>query len=74
MASLAVLAGTYVKKMFIEMLGYYSDRPLTIPVGTDSQSAMDTAQSPKETARIRHIARPFHFIGHCVSNGIVKLF
>jgi hypothetical protein len=73
-ASLALMAGTYIKKVFNEMLGYYSNRPLTIPVGTDSQSAMDTAQSPKETARTRHIARRFHFIRHCVGTGMVKLF
>jgi hypothetical protein len=32
MASLAVMAGVHIKKMFNEMLGYYSDRPLSIPV------------------------------------------
>jgi hypothetical protein len=74
MASLCVMAGSYVKKVFNEMLGHYSDRPLTIPVGTDSQSAMDTAQSPKETARTRHIARRFHFVRHCVGNGMARLF
>jgi hypothetical protein len=74
MASLAVMAGCYVKKVFNEMLGFYSDRPLTIPLGTDSQSAMDTAQSPKETSRTRHIARRFHYVRHCVANGMVQLF
>jgi hypothetical protein len=56
MASLAVMSGSYIEKVFNEMLGFYSDRPLTIPVGIDSQSAMDTVQSLKETICIRHIA------------------
>jgi hypothetical protein len=53
------------------MAGHYSDRPLTIP---DSKSAMDNANSPKETNRTRHIARRFHYVGHCVGNGTVTLF
>jgi hypothetical protein len=51
MASLCVMAGSYIGKIFNEMLGFYSDRPLTIPVGIDSKSAMDSALSPKDTAR-----------------------
>jgi hypothetical protein len=74
MASLCAMAGSYIKKVFNEMLVHYSDRPLTIPGGNDSQSAMDTATSPKETSRIRHIARRFHFVRHCIANGMVKLF
>jgi hypothetical protein len=74
MASLTVMSGSYIKKVFTEMLGYYSDRPLTIPVGIDSQSAMVTAQSPKETNRTRNIARRFHYVRHCIGNGITKLF
>jgi hypothetical protein len=74
MASLATMASSYIKKVLNEMLGHYSDRPLTIPVGIDSQSAMDTAQSPKDTNRTRHIARRFHYVRHCVGNGIIKLF
>jgi hypothetical protein len=35
---------------------------------------MDTANSPKETARTRHIARRYHFVRHAVGNGMVKLF
>jgi hypothetical protein len=62
------------KKVFNDISGHYSDRPLTIPVGTDSQSAMDTANSPKETNRVRHIARRFHFIRHCIGNGMTTLF
>jgi hypothetical protein len=56
------------------MAGHYSDRPLTIPVGTDSKSAMDNASSPKETNRTRHIARRFHHVRHCVGNITVTLF
>jgi hypothetical protein len=39
--------GSYIKKVFNETLGHYSDRRLTIPVGTDSQSAMDTGDFTK---------------------------
>jgi hypothetical protein len=55
-ASLAVMAGSYLKKFINEISGHYSDRLLTIPVGTDSQSEIDTANSPKETSHTRHIA------------------
>jgi hypothetical protein len=74
MASLAVIAGCHTKKLYNEIAGYYSDRILTIPLGTDSKSAMDTANSPKETNRTRHIARRFHYVRHCVGNGTVTLF
>jgi hypothetical protein len=68
MASLCVMSGSYIKKVLNETLGYHSDRPLTIPVGTDSQSAMDTANSQRETNRTPYIVR------HCVGNRTVKLF
>jgi hypothetical protein len=74
MASLCVMAGSYIKKVFNEISGHYSDRPLTIPVGTDSQSAMDTVNSPKETNRTRHIVRRLHFVRHCIGNGMTTLF
>jgi hypothetical protein len=74
MGSLAAMAGTFVKKIVNELAGYASDRPLTIPVGTDSQAAMDTAQSARETARTRHIARRFHYVRHLVRNGSIQLF
>jgi hypothetical protein len=35
-ASLAVMAGSYLKKFINEISGHYSNRPLTIPVVTDS--------------------------------------
>jgi hypothetical protein len=73
MASLYVMACTYIKKVCNEMLGYYSDRPLTIPVGTDSQSAMVIANSPKETARKRRITRRYNFVRHAVGIGMKKL-
>jgi hypothetical protein len=66
------ISGSYIKKVFNEMLGYYSDRPLTIPIGIDSQSTMDTAQSPKETSRTRYMAWSFHYVRHCVGNRIAK--
>jgi hypothetical protein len=60
MASHCVIAGPNIKEVFNEILGHYSDRPLTIPIGTDSESALDTANSPKEKSRTRHITRRFH--------------
>jgi hypothetical protein len=74
MASLCVMAGSYIRKVVNEMLGFYSDRPLTIPIGIDSKSAMDTALSPKDTARTRHIARRYHFVRRCTGNGSTILF
>jgi hypothetical protein len=62
------------EKIINEITGHYSDRPLTIPVGTESQSGIDTANSPKETSHTRHIARRFPYGRHCVANGTVVLF
>ncbi|KAG7366302.1 hypothetical protein IV203_028972 [Nitzschia inconspicua] len=56
------------------MLGHDSDRPLTIPLGIDSQSAMDMANSHKETSRTRHIARRYHYVRFAQMNGETKLF
>jgi hypothetical protein len=73
-ASITVMSGCYIRKIFNELLGYDSDRPLSIPLGIDSQSAMDTAQSERETNRTRHIARRFHYVRHATHTGSTVLF
>jgi hypothetical protein len=74
MASIAVMSGSYIRKIYNEILGYDSDRPLSILLGIDSQSAMDTAYSGRETNRTRHIARRFHYVRLSTHNGSVSLF
>jgi hypothetical protein len=57
--SLAIMASTYIRKVFNELHGRDTDYPLSIPIGIDSQSVIDTAQSTRETQRTRHIARRY---------------
>jgi hypothetical protein len=45
------MAATYVKKVFNELHGIDPDYHLTIPIGIDSKSAIDTANSHKDTQR-----------------------
>jgi hypothetical protein len=68
------MAATYVKKVFNEIHGIDPDYQLTIPIGIDSKSAIDTANSHKETQRTRHFQRRFHFIRVAVSSGQISLF
>jgi Reverse transcriptase (RNA-dependent DNA polymerase) len=74
LASLATMAAFYIRKVYNELHGIDSDRQLTIPLGIDSQSAMDTAISYKETQRTRHFSRRFHFIRIAVASSQVILF
>ena len=74
MSSLAIMASSYVRKVYNELNNKDSDTPLTIPLGIDSKSAMDTAQSSKETQRTRHIARRYHFVRFEVNASRVVLF
>jgi hypothetical protein len=74
MAALAVMAAFFIRKVYNELHGLDSDHQLTIPIGIDSQSAMDTAISYKETQRTRHFARRFHFIRLQVASSQVVLF
>jgi hypothetical protein len=68
------MSGSYIRKIYNEILVYDSDRPLSIPLGIDAQSAMDTAHSGRETNRTRHIARRFHYVRLSTHNGSVILF
>jgi hypothetical protein len=51
-----------VEKIYNEFYGHDPDYLLTTPIGIDSQSAIDTANSFREIQRTRHIARRFHFV------------
>jgi hypothetical protein len=53
MSSLAAMAATFIRKVYNGLHGYEADHILTIPIGIDSQSAIDAAQSNKETQRTR---------------------
>jgi hypothetical protein len=74
MASLATMTAFYVKKVFIELHGIDPDCQLTIPISVDSQSAIDTAISHKETQRTRHFQRRFHFIRIAIASSQVIIF
>jgi hypothetical protein len=74
MAALAAMAAFYIRKVYNELHGVDSDHQLTIPIGIDSKSAMDTAISYRETQRTRHFARRFHFIRLAVASSQVILF
>ena len=72
--SLALMGAAFCRKLFNEFQGYDPDRPLTIPLGVDAQSAIDTARSSKETGRTRHIARRFHYVRLENASGRAVLF
>ncbi|KAG7357481.1 hypothetical protein IV203_002169 [Nitzschia inconspicua] len=73
-ATSGLMAAAFIRKVFNEILGFNSDKPLTIPLGIDSQSAMDTANSHKETSRTRHIARRYHYVRFAQMNSETTLF
>ena len=73
-ASLAAMAAYYVKKVHNELHGIDPDYNLTIPIGIDSQSALDTAESHKETQRTRHFQRRYHFLRTAVGASQIILF
>ncbi len=72
--SLALMGAAYYRKLYNEFQGNDIDRPLTIPLGVDAQSAKDTAQSSRETGRTRHIARRYHYVRIEAASGRTKLF
>jgi hypothetical protein len=72
--SLATMAETYLRKVFNEAHGRDTDYPLSIPIGIDSQSAIDTAQSTRETQRTHHIARRYHLTPVAIGNSQIVLF
>ena len=74
MGSLSTMASIYQTKIYNEFEGHDSDRPITIPIGLDSKSAIDTAKSERETQRTRHIARRYHFMRICNSTSRIIMF
>jgi hypothetical protein len=74
MGALAAMAAFFNRKVYNELHGIDPDYPLTIPIGIDSKSAMDTAVSYKETQRTRHFSRRFHFIRIAIASSQIILF
>ena len=74
MGALAVMAGMYLVKIYNEFEGEDSDKPVTVPIGLDSKSAIDTAKSERETQRTRHIAQGYHFLRLCNSSSRITMF
>jgi hypothetical protein len=72
--SLAAMACYYVRKIYNEFHGLDQDHHLTIPIGIDSQSAIDTANSFRDTQRTKHIARRFHFVRFAIGSSQITLF
>jgi hypothetical protein len=68
------MAGAFCRKIYNEIHGRPADMPLTIPLGLDSQSAIDTANSFKETQRTRHIARRFHYVRFAIMRADIVVF
>jgi hypothetical protein len=56
MGVLAAMAASFIREGHNELHGIDPDYPLTTPIGIDSESAMDTAVSYKDTQRARHFS------------------
>jgi hypothetical protein len=72
--ALATVASHYVKKIYNEFYCHDPDYQIKIPIGIDSQSAIDTANSFRETQRTKHIARRFHFVLFAIGSSQITLF
>jgi hypothetical protein len=72
--TLALMASSYVKKVYNELNGRDADTPLTIPIGVDSKAATDIAASEKDTKRTRHMQCRMHYWRECNTNGTSKTF
>jgi hypothetical protein len=68
------MASHYAKKLYNEFYGHDPGYHITIPIGIDSQSAIDTANSFRETQRTKHIARRFHFMKFAIGSSQITLF
>jgi hypothetical protein len=74
MGALAAMLTFFIRKVHNELHGIDPDYSLTIPIGIDSKSAMDTAVSYEETQRTRHFSRRFHFIRIAIASSQITLF
>jgi hypothetical protein len=72
--ALATMHHTTSGKIYNEFYGFDPDYNITIPIGIDSQSAIDTANSFRETQRTKHIARRFHFVRFAIGCSQSVLF
>jgi hypothetical protein len=61
-AAFGVSGCEHARQVFQEMHGLDADTALTIPILTDSQSAMAMASSDRDTRRTRHIRRRCHCV------------
>ena len=68
------MACYYIRKIYNEFYGLDPNYQLTIPIGIDSQSAIDTANSFRETQRTKHISRRFHFVRFAIGCSQITLF
>jgi hypothetical protein len=67
-AAFGVSGCEHTRQLFQELHGLDPDTPLTIPILTDSQSAMAIASSERDTRRTRHIRRRYHYVRFQISN------
>ncbi len=67
-AAFGISGCEHTRQVFQEMHGLDADTALTIPILTDSQSAMAMASSDHDTRRTRHIRRRYHYVRIQISN------
>ena len=53
---------TNSKQVIHELYGNKADKPLSVPLLCDSESAIAIGKNQKDTKRTRHIQRRFHFV------------
>jgi hypothetical protein len=68
-AAFGVSGCEHTRQLFQELHGLDPDTPLTIPILTDSQSAMAMASSDRDTRRTRHIRRRYHYVRFQIARG-----
>ena len=68
-AAFGVSGCEHTRQLFQELHGLDPDTPLTIPILTDSQSAMAMASSDRDTRRTRHIRRRYHYVRLQIAQG-----
>ncbi|KAG7369973.1 reverse transcriptase RNA-dependent DNA polymerase [Nitzschia inconspicua] len=71
-ATSGLMAAAFIWKVFNDIFGFNADKPLTISLGIDSQSAMDMGN--KETSQTRHIRTVLSLCSLCTINSETALF
>jgi hypothetical protein len=59
----------HTRQLFQELHGLDPDTPLTVPILSDSQSAMAMTSSDRDTRLTRHIRRRYHDVRHQIAQG-----